>query len=147
MKKPLTAKEIARRRIVERFECSNGKGEIALAGRCFRLQFDDVLDLAQALEVIAIRLTGKVLQPKFRPAIKSRDLLKFTAIVGGDYSAHAGPAPIGNYTWCEVTQQIVKTHYLRIEIEGNVWENWFGRLDELLKCVYIVVREAGAGHA
>lgn len=147
MNKPLNAREIARRRVITRFECSGsktqrGKGEIVLAGRLFRLDFDDVLDLAQSMEMISLRLTGKVLRPQFRPEIKDRAALALTRIVGGDYSAYEGKAPISNYTICEVTDQVVRTSYLRIEIEGNVWENWFARLDELLKCLYIVIREA-----
>jgi len=149
MKLPLTAKEIARRRLVERFECSGGKGQrgkgqIMLVAKSFKIDFDDALDLAQAVEAISWRLTGKVLNANLRPVIKSREALKFTRIVGGDFSAYDGAAkpPISNYTICDVTGHVVRTSYLRVEIEGNVWENWFGRLDELLKCLYIIVREA-----
>jgi len=146
---PLTAKEIARRRLVERFECSGGKGrrghgEITLAGRTFKLDFDDLFDLALALETISWRLTGKVLADKFTPEVKNRAALQFTRIAGGDYSAYTGSekAPMSNYTVCDVTDYVIRTSFLRIDIEGNAWENWFCRLDELLKCLYIIVREA-----
>jgi hypothetical protein len=136
-------KEVARRRIIEEFAVDGGKGKIVACGRTFELKFDDVVDLAQAVEMIMLNLTGKLLRAKFRPEIKSRKLLAFTKMLGGDYSLYTGnDAPLPASTTCEVTGHQVKTHYLLVEIEGNRWEQWFGRLDELAKCLYIIVREA-----
>jgi len=138
--------EVARRRIIEDFALSqNGKrwkGKIVCYGRTFDFELDDVLDLAQLAETIMLKLTGKLLKPKFRPSVKDRAALQPTRMIGGDYSLGAGPAPIPAVTTCEVTGHDVKTHYLLVEINGNVWEQWFGRLDELAKCTYIIVREA-----
>jgi len=63
-------------------------------------------------------------------------------MIGGDYSLASGDSPLPAATTCDVTGQCVKTHYLKVEINGNEWEQWFGRLDELAKCLYIIVREA-----
>lgn len=141
----LSPREVARRRIIERFECSNGKGVIVVSGRTFDLKFDDLLDLAQAVEMIMWKTAGKVLNPKLRPGVNNRRALGYSRLVGGDYSLYDGPAgeqPLPATITCDVTGLLVKTHYLRVEIEGNRWDNWFGRLDELAKCLYIIVREA-----
>lgn len=144
MRKWLPPKEVARRRIIEAFDLANGKGKIVAYGRTFEITYDDVLDLAQAVEMIMLKLTGKVLRPKFRPEVKNVAACKFTRVLGGDYSLYDGPSgeqPLPPSTTCEVTGHAVKTHYLRVEIEGNRWDNWFGRLDELAKCLYIIVKE------
>jgi hypothetical protein len=142
MKKRLSPKEVARRRIIEDFAIDGGKGKITVYGRTFELRFDDVLDLAQAIEMIMLKLTGKLLRPQFRPEVKNRAALCFTRMLGGDYSLASGEAPLPATTVCDVTGHDVKTHYLLIEIHGNRWEQWFGRLDELVKCLYVVIREA-----
>jgi|GEM_PF-3897171 len=137
--------EIARRRVIERLELSNGRGLITAHGITFRITYDDLLDLVQAVEMISLKLTGKVLHPKFRPTVKNRAALAVTRLVGGDvslYDGSQGPAPVESSTPCEITQADIKTHYLLVEIHGNRWDNWFGRLDELVKCLYIIVREA-----
>lgn len=138
-------KEVARRRIIEVFECSSGRGRLVAYGRTFELRFDDILDLAQAVEMIMLKLTGKALRPKFRPEVKNLAALANPKLLGGDASLYDGPSheqPLPAVTTCEVTGHAVKTHYLRVEIAGTVWHNWFGRLDELAKCLYIIVREA-----
>jgi len=137
--------EIARRRVIERLELSKGHGLITAHGITFRITYDDLLDLVQAVEMILLKLTGKVLHPKFRPTVKNRAALAVSRMVGGDvslYDGSQGPAPVDDVTSCEITQTFVKTHYLLVEIHGNRWDNWFGRLDELVKCLYIIVREA-----
>lgn len=137
--------EIARRRVIERLELSKGRGLIVAHGRTFNIVYDDLLDLVQAVEMIMFKLTGKALLPKFRPNITNRVALTVTRLVGGDaslYDSSQGPAPVPDYTPCEITQTFVRTHYLCVEIDGNRWDNWFGRLDELVKCLYIIVREA-----
>lgn len=135
-------KEVARRRIIEAFALEKGKGKIVAYGRTFNIErCDDVLDLAQLVEMIMLKLTGKLLQAKYRPAVTDPSALRPTIMVGGD--ASIGPAgPLPAVTVCDVTGHDVPTHYLRVEIQGAVWENWFGRLDELAKCLYIIVREA-----
>lgn len=144
MRKPLTPQDIARRRVIEHIDISNGKGVIRANGKRFQLQFDDVLDLVQGVEMIMLKLTGKVLQTKFRPAIKDRAALKHTSLIAGDYSLYQGTSPVEAHYACPVTEQILKSHYLRVDIKGDVWDNWFCRLDELVKCLYIVVNEAQA---
>lgn len=139
--------EIARRRIIEHFECRRMMGrweaKITCTGTTFEVAFDDVLDLVQAVELIMLKLTGKLLREKFRPEVKNRAALRITKLEGGGAGLYTGSdAPLPEFQACDVTKLLVPTSYLRIEIEGSVWENWFGRLDELVKCLYIVVREA-----
>lgn len=139
----ISPKEVARRRIIEEFALDGGKGKIVANGRTFEIhECDDVLDLAQLVELIMLRLVGKVLNPKYRPALTDPKALRPCKVVGGDYSLASGSPPIPATTTCEVTGECVKTHYLKVEIQGNTWEQWFGRLDELAKCLYIIVREA-----
>ena len=141
----LEPQEIARRRVIERLDLAKGKGVIVCFGRTFTIVYDDLLDLAQAVEMIMVKLTGKVLNAKFRPVIRDRKALAPTRVVGGDYTLYdgsQGPAPLSGFIDCEITQRAVKVHYLLVEIAGARWDNWFGRLDELVKCLYIVVREA-----
>jgi len=141
----LTPKEIARRRVIERLDLSKGKGVIVANGKTLEITFDDLLDLAQAVEMIMVKLTGNVLNAKFRPIIRNRAALTYDRCIGGDYTLYDGSqgrCPLPAFTECNVTEQVVKTHYLLIESGGQRWDNWFGRLDELVKCLYIVVREA-----
>lgn len=144
----LSPTEIARRRIIEHFECSRGQmgrwiAKITCMGKTFEIAFDDLLDLVQAVELIMLKLTGKVLREKFRPAVKNRAALRITKLEGGGAGLYIGKdAPLPEFQACDVTKLLVPTSYLRVEIEGNAWENWFGRLDELVKCLYIIVREA-----
>lgn len=133
--------EIARRRVISHFDLSKGKGIIVAYGRHFNIEYDDLLDLVQSIEMIMLKLTGKVLQSKFRPSIVNRSRLKFTKIVGGDASLGDSPSPIENFTPCEITDQYVKTHFLLVECGEDRWENWFGRLDELIKCLYKIIKE------
>ena len=144
MRKPLSPQDVARRRVIEHIDISNGKGLIRAYGRRFQFTFDDVLDLVQCVEMIMLKLTGKVLQTKFRPAIKDRAKLKHASLIAGDYTLYQGTSPVEAHYACPVTEQILKSHYLRVDIAGDVWDNWFCRLDELVKCLYIVVNEAQA---
>lgn len=142
---PLTPLDVARRRVIERFDLGMGKGVIVANGKTFTVAFDDLLDLVQAVEMIMLKLTGKVLGPKHRANIVHRDRLKLDAICGGDYSlydGHAGSAPVEPFTPCDVTGQMIRAHYLSVTIGVNRWANWFGRLDELVKCLYVIVGEA-----
>lgn len=143
-RKPLTPQDIARRRVIEHIDIANGKGLIRANGRRFQFTFDDVLDLVQCVEMVMLKLTGKVLATKFRPQIRNRAALKPTSLIAGDYSLYAGDSPVERFYACPVTERVLKSHYLRIDIGGDVWDNWFCRLDELVKCLYIVVAEAQA---
>jgi len=129
----LTASEISQRRVIDRIDLSKGKGLIQANGQTFNIVFEDLLDLTQAVEMILLKLTGKVLNPQFRPRIKSRNGLGLAKLVAGDLGRCETdiPAGVGAKHW-----------YLLVEIDGNRWDNWFTRLDELIKMLYIVVREA-----
>ena len=138
--------EVARRRIIEDFSISwagrSGKGKIVCDGRSFEFTFEDVLDIAQLCETLSLRLVGKLLRPKFRPAVKNRAPCRPTRVTGGDYSLYDGKdQPLPPTTVCDVTGHVVKTHYLRVEIGDEVWDSFFGRLDELTKCVYRIVAD------
>lgn len=129
----LSADEIARRRMIEFISLDKEKGEIWAAGTIQRIRFDDLLDLVQAVEMLMLKLTGKVLNASFRPAITNRAALKIDKLIAGGpglYDEAQGPCP-EPHAW-----------YMRVEIDGNVWDNWFLRLDELVKLLYIIVREA-----
>jgi len=136
--------EVARRRIIQEFALDqSGKGKLVCYGRTFNIeQCDDVLDLAQLVELIMLKLTGKLLRPKFRPSVTDRAALKHSKMFGGGIKLAVTPPIMPAVSKCDVTGHDVLTHYLYVEIEGNVWENYFGRLDELAKCLYIIVREA-----
>jgi hypothetical protein len=128
--------EIASRRLVEFIALDKGRGEIWAAGTIQRIQIDDLLDFVQAVEMIMLKLTGKVLNPSFRPQIKSRAGLAYDVLQAGGadlYDGGQGPAPQGVGHW-----------YLRCEIDGNRWDVWFARLDELIKALYNIVEEAQA---
>ena len=125
--------EIAERRIIESIAIENSKGEIWLNGKIERFTIDDVLDLAQLCEMLMLKHSGKMLHSKFRPAVTNRAALKFDTIKAGDASLYDGDdAPmVSPGSW-----------YMRVEIDGARWDNWFTRLDELVKLLYIVVKEA-----
>lgn len=141
----MTPAEIARRRIIDRLDLSNGTGVIVANGKTFEITFDDLLDLSQAVEMIMLKLTGKLLREKFRPTVRSRAGIVPTRLIGGDaslYDGTQGPAPQQAVTVCDVTGRDITTHYLLVEIDGSRWDNWFCRLDELVKCLNVIVREA-----
>ena len=134
---------IAKRRVVKRVELGDRKGVLVANGTLFRLHYDDLLDLCNAVEMIMLKLTHKLLRKEFRPAIRNRALLKGAKIVAGAYDLYDGKdAPCPPEQTCGVTEDVLKTHYLRIELNGEVWDNWFCRLDELVKCLFVVIREA-----
>jgi len=139
----LEPKEVARRRIIDEFVLDKGKGHIVVCGKRYNIeQMDDILDLGQFAEMIMLRHTGKVLRPQFRPYVKNRAALRPCVMRGGDYSLGSQGAPLPATTLCGVTGLPVPTHFLRTEIQGTVWESWFGRADELAKCAYNIVKEA-----
>lgn len=140
-------KEVARRRIIEDFALSfasgKGKGKLVCNGQTFDFTFDDVLDIAQLCEMVSLRTVGKLLRPQFRPTVKTRAPLRPTRVRGGDYSLYDGKdQPLPPQTVCDVTGHAVTTWYMEVTIGEDIWHSWFGRLDELTKCVYRIVREA-----
>lgn len=137
--------DVAHRRIIDDIVLRNGAGEIHANGKRFLVTYDDLLDVAEAVESIMLKLTGKLLQPQFRPTITNRQALSADKFFAGDvglYDGGLGEAPFGDVQICDVTGRLLTTHYMHCEIAGNRWDNWFCRLDELVKCLYIVIREA-----
>lgn len=130
----LTQDEIARLRVITAIEMhGSGYGVIEAGGRTFRISFRDLLDVVQAVESIMLKLTGKVLNRKFVPALTNRDALAITALQAGGpdiYDGALGESPEP------------EAHYMRVEIGETRWDQWFTRLDELIKCLYNIVREA-----
>lgn len=137
----LYAQIIARKRIIDRLDLSSGKGVIVADARLFEITFDDVLDLTQAVEMIMLKLTGKVLDHRRRPLVTNRTALKALSIVGGDFSLGPTPAPVLAMQKCDVTDVLMQTHFLRIELADAVFENWICRLDELIKALYILIAD------
>lgn len=136
---------IAKRRVIKRIELGNRKGVLVANGTLFRLDYHDLLDLCNAVEMVMLKLTHKLLRQEFRPRITNRDALKDAKISAGAYDLYAGDegaAPCPPEQECSVTEDVLTTHYLRVELAGEVWHNWFCRLDELVKCLYVVIREA-----
>lgn len=133
MKCGMTSSEISRRRIIEHISIDGKTGEIWLNGKIERFTLDDVVDMAQMCEVLMLKHSGKMLNSKFRPAVKNRAACRFDVLKAGDatlYDGNDAPAvPYGSW-------------YLRVEIDGNRWDNWFTRLDELVKLLYIIIKEA-----
>lgn len=137
--------DIAHRRIVELIDLRNGRGWIWANGRRYWVTYDDLLDVVQAVEMIMMKLTGKVLSPKFRPEITNRAALKVESFFAGDYSlydAQSGPAPSEATQLCDVTERLLTTHYMHCQIDDKRWDTWFCRLDELVKALYLIVAEA-----
>lgn len=139
--------EVARRRIITDFAITfaggKGTGKIVCHGRTFDFNFDDVLDIAQLCETLSLRLVGKLLRPHLRPTVTNRAPLRPTRVSGGDYSLYDGKdQPLPPLTVCDVTGHDVVTWYMAVTIGEDTWHSWFGRLDELTKCVYGIVREA-----
>lgn len=133
MKLGLTSDQIGDRRIIERITIENGKGELWLNGKIERFRFDDVVDLAQMGELLMLKHSGKMLRRSLCPAITNRAACQHDVILAGDPSIYEGhDAPAGSAAgW-----------YMRIEIDGQRWDNWFTRLDEWVRLLYIVIREA-----
>ena len=136
---------IAKRRVITRIALHDRKGVIVANGSLYRLHYADLLDLVQAVEMLMLKLTHKLLLPKFRAQVTNRAALKIDALEAGDYSLYDGsygPAACEAEQTCNVTEDVLTTHYMRVEIAGVTWHNWFCRLDELIKCLYVIVREA-----
>ena len=140
---------IAKRRVVSRISLGKKKGVIVLAGTLYKVSYDDLLDLCNACDLLMMKTTHKLLRKEFRPAITNRDALQIERLEAGGYELYdtsEGDAPCPAEQVCTVTEDVIKTHYLRVEIGGQVWHNWFCRLDELIKCLFNIIREAQAEH-
>lgn len=136
---------IAKRRVIKRIALHRKTGVIVANGTLFNLHYGNLLDLVQAVEMLMLKLTGKLLLPKFRARVTNRGTLKIDRLEAGDYSLYdgsAGPAACEPEQMCSVTEDVLTTHYLKVEIAGVTWHNWFCRLDELIKILYVIVREA-----
>jgi len=141
----LEPRQIAVRRVIKRIALHRQKGVIVVGGTLYTLHYNDLLDLVQAIEMLMLKLTGKLLRPQFRAKVTNRDALKIDQLEAGDHSLYdgsKGPPACEPEQTCNVTEDVLTTHYLKIEIDGVTWHNWFCRLDELIKCLYVIVREA-----
>lgn len=145
MKRRLKPLDVAHRRVIELIELRDGRGWIWAAGKRFEVTYDDLLDVVQAVEMIMLKLTGKVLHPRFRPAVTNRAALKSDRLYAGDFSLYdgaQGPAPFDEHQVCDVTERLLSTHYMHCQVDDKRWDTWFCRLDELIKALYLIVFEA-----
>ena len=133
----LSLEEVGRRRVIQSIDFDKSAGQIWVNGSYYNLQYDDLVDLVQAIEMIDFKLTGRALKKKFRPDIKDRDSLKITSLLAGDpttYDGSSGDSP-------EPT-----AFYMLIEINDNRYDNWFTRLDELIKLLYMIIADEQNEH-
>ena len=129
----MTPGQIADLRIIQRVELGQTKGQIVVGnGRIFSLSYDNLLDLIHALEVINVKLTLKWLSLKVVPKLYNPQALSSARIKGGGADLYDGRDG-------EPHQRF--GHWCRVEINGNVYDSWFTRLDELIKCLYRVVKD------
>lgn len=135
--KPLTPRQIGDLRIIEYIDLRGDKkgavGQIWLNGKIEKCQFDDVVDFMQMVETLLLKHSGKTLNAKFRPVITNRSACRFDKLIAGDASLYDG---------YDAPMDAAAAYYLRIEIDGNRWDNWFTRLDELAKLLYVIIKEA-----
>lgn len=129
----LPANQIADLRIIDRIELANGKGQLVCGGgRIFALAYDSLPDLIHAAEMVNLKLTGKMLSLKVVPKLHNPAALAGARIIGGGAGLYDGAQgePVQRFG-----------HWCRVEINGNVYDSWFTRLDELIKCLYAVVKD------
>lgn len=129
----LTTQQIADYRIIDRIELGQSKGQLVAGnGRIFALAYDSLPDLIHAVEMVNLKLTGKMLMLKVVPKLHNPAALAGARIIGGGADLYDGAQgePVQRFgNWC------------RVEINGNVYDSWFTRLDELIKCLYRVVKD------
>lgn len=132
----LTQDQIADLRVIDRIELSDGVGIIEGGGYRwkFHVTYNDLFDVAAAMESVMLKVSRKLLKRKFVPKVTNRAALKPTRLMAGGADLYGGS---DNPTTPD-------HHYLLVEINGNRWDNWFTRLDELIKCLYVIVNEAQA---
>ena len=130
----LPAHQIADLRIIDRIELGQTKGQLVAGnGRIFALAYDSLPDLIHAVEMVNLRLTGKMLSLKVVPKLHRPEALAGARIVGGGADLYPGSDPHQRFG-----------HWCRVEINGNVYDSWFTRLDELIKCLYRVAKDEQA---
>lgn len=132
----MPAHQIADLRIIDRIELGQSNGQIvAGGGRVFSVTYDSLLDLIHAVEMINLRLTGKMLSLKVVPKLHNPQALTGARIIGGGADLYDGQQgePVQRFG-----------HWCRVEINGNVYDSWFTRLDELIKCLYAVAKDEQA---
>jgi len=125
--------KIADLRIIQRIELGQSKGQIvAGCGRIFALAYDSLPDLIHAVEMVNLKITGKMLMLKVVPKLYAPEALAGARIIGGGADLYDGQQgePVQRFG-----------HWCRVEINGNVYDSWFVRLDELIKCLYRVVKD------
>lgn len=127
----MSPEKIADLRIIQRIELGQSKGQIvAGCGRIFALSYDSLPDLIHAVEMVNLKITGKMLMLKVVPRLYAPEALAGARIVGGGADLYPGSDPHQRFG-----------HWCRVEINGNVYDSWFTRLDELIKCLYHVVKD------
>jgi len=129
----LSTEQIADLRIIQRIELGQRTGQLVAGnGRIFALAYDSLPDLIHAVEMINLKLTGKMLMLKVVPKLYAPGALSGARIVGGGADLYDGQQgePVQRFG-----------HWCRVEINGNVYDSWFTRLDELIKCLYRVVKD------
>jgi len=129
----LTTQQIADYRIIDRIELGQSKGQLVAGnGRIFALAYDSLPDLIHAVEMVNLKLTGKMLMLKVVPKLHNPSALAGARIIGGGADLYDGQQgePVQRFG-----------HWCRVEINGNVYDSWFTRLDELIKCLYRVVKD------
>jgi hypothetical protein len=131
----LTQDDIADLRLIERIEFSAGHGVIESGDRIFHIHYTDLLDVVQAVETVMLKLTGKVLNRKFVPKLTDRKALSITTLEAGAEDLYDG-------TQGECPERNAAHYMLIVMADGTRWDQWFNRLDELIKCLYNVVRES-----
>lgn len=129
----LTTQQIADYRIIDRIELGQTRGQLVAGnGRIFALAYDSLPDLIHAVEMVNLKLTGKMLMLKVVPKVYNLAALSGARIKGGAADLYDGAQG-------ESVQRF--GHWCRVEINGNVYDSWFTRLDELIKCLYRVVKD------
>ena len=127
----LTTQQIADLRIIQRIELGQTKGQLVAGnGRIFALAYDSLPDLIHAVEMVNLKITGKMLSLRVVPKVTDWPALAGARIVGGGADLYPGADPHQRFG-----------HWCRVELNGNVYDSWFLRLDELIRCLYAVVKD------
>ena len=129
----LTTDNIAELRVIQGFDLGQTRGQIVCGnGRIFGLSYDSLIDLVHSVEMVNLKVTGKMLSRKVVPALKKPEALRGARISGGAADAYDGAQgePVQRFG-----------HWMRVELNGNVYDSWFLRLDELIKCLYAICKD------
>lgn len=123
--------DIGQRRVIKHIELDNTRGEIVLSGgRRFVVSYDDLLDLAQAAEMLVGTVSGKMLSKRVLPVVKRRDCLRIEKLRAWSSTVAALDRP---------------AHGMHVAlVGGDVWDNEFLRLDELVRLLYAIIADAQA---